>query len=319
MNTADQDTITIHNVTDKMWQAMPKYNEQPMYLLRINQEYCTYEVLVNDFPVKKYYRSGKLATAIKINEAVLKSGPQKVTIRMYPYGDLLQQEFGEDQPYMSTLNKGSAMLVEVIKVPDWKNYNISKEESIKVVKTKGYDNQEFVGAGLPFYEFSFTFKAEVPFEFEGWTNGIDLRKLDSTLLKQKIISYFKMYQKKYEEKDVNSIVNLEYNNVFRTSFSEYERKDQINDLWDEYNRVTNIEDKEFQPLKDYELAFFGDGKIATLKHSSHLGIDSRLRGQSALFFLYNNQSRARFLGMYLYMDKDKYTGKDEDIQLEMIK
>ncbi|EWH10178.1 hypothetical protein KLA_16917, partial [Cellulophaga geojensis KL-A] len=43
MNTADQDSITIHNVTDKMWQAKPNYNEQPMYLLRINQEYCTYE------------------------------------------------------------------------------------------------------------------------------------------------------------------------------------------------------------------------------------------------------------------------------------
>ncbi|EWH08538.1 hypothetical protein KLA_17534, partial [Cellulophaga geojensis KL-A] len=41
MNTADQDSITIHNVTDKMWQAKPNYNKQPMYLLRINQEYCT--------------------------------------------------------------------------------------------------------------------------------------------------------------------------------------------------------------------------------------------------------------------------------------
>ncbi|EWH10550.1 hypothetical protein KLA_16642 [Cellulophaga geojensis KL-A] len=322
MNTADQDTITIHNVTDKMWQAKPKYNEQPMYLLRINQEYCTYEVLVNDFPVKEYYRSGKLATAIKINRAILKSGPQKVTIRMYPYGDLLQQEFGEDQPYMNTLNKGSSMLVEVIKVPDWKNYTISKEESIKVVKPEGYDNQEFVGAGLPFYEFSFSFNAKVPFEFEGWSNGIDLRKVDSTLLKQKIISYFKSYQKKYEEKDVNAIVNLEYNNVFRTSFSEYERKDQINGLWEENNEGVNIKDKEFQPLQNYELAFFGEGKIATLKFGSNINTDSRYRGASTLYFTYKNKSgrlRGRFLGVYLYMDKDKYTGKDEDIQLEMIK
>ncbi|MDO6855353.1 hypothetical protein Q4599_17410 [Cellulophaga lytica] len=319
MNTADQDSITIHNVTDKMWQAKPNYNKQPMYLLRINQEYCTYEVLVNDFPVKEYYRSGKLATAIKINRAILKSGPQKVTIRMYPYGDLLQQEFGEDQPYMSTLKKGSSMLVEVIKVPDWKNYNISKEESIKVVKTEGYDNQEFVGAGLPFYEFSFTFKAEVPFEFEGWTNGIDLRKVDSTLLKQKIISYFKMYQKKYEEKNVNAIVDLNYNFTLRNFTTQYQSKQHLKEIWEEYANDLAINDKEFQPLKDYELAFFGDGKIATLKHSSGLDGDSRLRGHSALFFLYENQNWFRSLGVYLYMDKDKYTGKDEDIQLEMIK
>ncbi|WP_157451700.1 hypothetical protein [Cellulophaga lytica] len=319
MNTADQDSITIHNVTDKMWQAKPNYNKQPMYLLRINQEYCTYEVLVNDFPVKEYYRSGKLATAIKINRAILKSGPQKVTIRMYPYGDLLQQEFGEDQPYMSTLKKGSAMLVEVIKVPDWKNYNISKEESIKVVKTEGYDNQEFVGAGLPFYEFSFTFKAEVPFEFEGWTNGIDLRKVDSTVLKQKIISYFKMYQKKYEEKDVNAIVDLNYNFTLRNVTTQYQSKQHLKEIWEEYANDLAINDKEFQPLKDYELAFFGDGKIATLKFNSNINGDSRLRGESALYFLYDDEYMALFLGVYLYMDKYKYTGKDEDIQLEMIK
>ncbi|MCL5244953.1 hypothetical protein M4I21_03985, partial [Cellulophaga sp. 20_2_10] len=207
--------------------------------------------------------------------------------------DLLQQEFGEDQPYMSTLKKGSAMLVEVVKVPDWKNYSISKEESIKVVKTEGYNKQEFVGAGLSFYEFSFTFNAEVPFEFEGWSNGIDLRKVDSTLLKQKIINYFKSYQKKYEEKDVNAIVNLNYNFTLRNVTTQYQSKQQLKEIWQEYNNDLTINDKKFQPLKNYELAFFGDGKIATLKHSSHLDGDSRLRGHSALFFLYENQSLFR--------------------------
>ncbi|MDO6855352.1 hypothetical protein Q4599_17405, partial [Cellulophaga lytica] len=165
----------------------------------------------------------------------------------------------------------------------------------------------------------FTFNAEVPFEFEGWTNGIDLRKVDSTLLKQKIISYFKMYKKKYEEKNVNAIVNLNYHNELRVSSSEYEKKKQINNIWKEYSSEVSIVDKEFQPLEDYELAFFGDGKIATLKFTSNINGDSRLRGESALYFLYDDKYMARFLGVYLYMDKDKYTGKDEDIQLEMIK
>ncbi|MCL5244957.1 hypothetical protein M4I21_04005, partial [Cellulophaga sp. 20_2_10] len=166
------------------------------------------------------------------------------------------------------------------------------------------------------------FKAEVPFEFESYTNGIDLRKVDSTLLKQKIISYFKMYQKKYEEKDVNAIVNLNYNNALRNATTQYKSKKQLNGLWEEYNNVINIKDKEFQPLKDYELAFFGDGKIATLKFGSNINTDPRHRGASALFFTFRNKEerlRARFLGVYLYMDKDNYTGKDEDIQLEMIK
>ncbi|WP_435313373.1 hypothetical protein, partial [Cellulophaga fucicola] len=114
-------------------------------------------------------------------------------------------------------------------------------------------------------------------------------------------------------------VNLNYNNALRNATTQYKSKKQLNGLWEEYNSVINIKDKEFQPLKNYELAFFGEGKIATLKFSSNINTDPRHRGESALFFLYNNQSRARFLGVYLYMDKDKYTGKDEDIQLEVIK
>ncbi|EWH08370.1 hypothetical protein KLA_17579, partial [Cellulophaga geojensis KL-A] len=104
-------------------------------------------------------------------------------------------------------------------------------------------NQEFVGAGLPFYEFSFTFKAEVPFEFEGWTNGIDLRKVDSTLLKQKIISYFKMYQKKYEEKNVNAIVNLNYNFTLRNVTTQYQSKQHLKEIWEEYANDLAIKTK----------------------------------------------------------------------------
>ncbi|MCL5244955.1 hypothetical protein M4I21_03995, partial [Cellulophaga sp. 20_2_10] len=188
-----------------------------------------------------------------------------------------------------------------------------------VVKTEGYNNQEFVGAGLAFYEFSFTFKAEVPFEFEGWSNGIDLRKVDSTLLKQKIISYFEAYKKLHDQKNESSKSKEHFDQLLREGTSEYWNKKEIKRVYDEMVYSVSLENKEFQPLKNYELAFFGDGKIATLKHSSHLDVDSRLRGQSALYFLFNNKSRARFLGVYLYMDKDNYTGKDEDIQLEMIK
>ncbi|MCD8403927.1 hypothetical protein LNI92_12615, partial [Tenacibaculum finnmarkense genomovar finnmarkense] len=196
-----QESITINNVADKMWNDMPKYAIQPMYLLRINQEYCTYEVLVNDFPVYKNYDLGVNATGIKINKAILNSGEQTVTLRMYPIGNLEQEAYGGEMPYYKTLKGGSSMRIEVIKIPDWKNYDIAAEEIIKVVTTEGFDTNKFPGAGLPYYEFTFSFTAEVPYENEGWSNGIDLRKIDSTILKKKIWNYFKMYQKIHEEKN----------------------------------------------------------------------------------------------------------------------
>lgn len=314
-----QDTLTINNVAERMWQDMPKFDSHPMYLLRINQEYCTYEVLVNDFPIEKHYSRGKVATAIKINRAILKSGKQTVTIRMYPMGDLLQKAFGDDEPYMNTLYGGSSMSIEVVKVADWKNYSITDEETIKVHKTEGFDTNKFPGAGLPFYEFTFTFTAEVPYENEGWSNGINLQEIDSTILKKKILDYFKNYQKLYEEKDINKFIDINYNSELREAYSSYKSKEDINLIWEEANEVVAIDDKEFQPIKNYELVFYGEGKIATFKHSSHLAQDYRLRGQSGLYFLYDNQYYARFLGRYLYLPKEKYNGKDEDIKLEMIK
>ncbi|MCL5244952.1 hypothetical protein M4I21_03980, partial [Cellulophaga sp. 20_2_10] len=198
-----------------------------------------------------------------------------------------------------------------------------------VVKTEGYNNQEFVGAGLAFYEFSFTFKAEVPFEFEGWSNGIDLRKVDSTLLKQKIISYYKMYQKIYEEENVDKYFSINFNNTVRkVTTSYYAHKvhdgDQIfEELKKQFLNSLMKKNKDFLTLKDYELAFYGNGRIATLKQSSSFEIDQRFRGKPALHFLYQNEGEEfrRMISpyIYLYMDKDNYTGKDEDIQLEMIK
>ncbi|MCG8734661.1 hypothetical protein G1K90_11830, partial [Tenacibaculum finnmarkense] len=120
--------ITANNIIEKIQEQVKGYPQEPMYLLRINQEYCTYEVLVNDFPVYENYALGVNATGIKINRAILKSDEQTVTLRMYPIGDLEQEAYGDDMPYYKTLKGGSSMRIEVIRIPDWKNYDIAGEE-----------------------------------------------------------------------------------------------------------------------------------------------------------------------------------------------
>jgi len=311
--------ITANNIVEKIQEQVKHYDQEPMYLLRINQEYCTYEVLVNDFPIYKNYDLGVNATGTKINRAILKSGEQTVTLRMYPLGNLEQEAYGDDVAYYKTLEGGSSMRIEVVKITDWKNYKIEEEEVIKVVTTEGFDNNKFPGAGLPFYEFTFSFMAEVPYENEGWSNGIDLSKVETAILKEKIRDYFKKYQKILENKDIDSESKICFGLFTREAQSEYWNKEHTEEVCNELLKYNKIEDKEFQPLENYELAFFGGGRIATFKHSSHLDIDPRLRGKPALYFLYKNQSYVSFSSLYIYMDKDKYNGKEEDIELEMIK
>lgn len=313
-----QQTITIDNVTDIMYSNMPKYSPQPMYLLRINHAYCGYEVLVNDFLLDDNYTHKVYVTAEKINFTILKSGEQTVTIRMYPLGNSLKKEF-ESSPYFDTLEGGSGVTVEVIRVDDWANYSLESERIIKKVTSEGSENNQFVGAKLPYYEFTFSFNAEVPFENEGWSNGVDLRKYDKEKLKKQVLNYFQEYQTVHEKGDINTIVNKVYGKEYRFAESKYQTKEYTQSVWDEYLDEINKPEKEFQPLKDYELAFYGNGRIVTLKHSSLLGgvENPRLRGRSASYFLYNNKTRARFLGIYLMLPKEK---ADKGLmELEMIK
>jgi len=227
---------------------------------------------------------------------------------MYPLGNLEQKAYGDNMAYSKTLEGGSSMRIEVVKIADWKNYKIEEEEVIKVVTTEGFDNNKFPGAGLPFYEFTFSFMAEVPYENEGWSNGIDLRKVDTIILKKKIRDYFKMYQKTYEEKNSTKIVNINYDLAMRNANSLYKSKEDINDLWGEYNEDINTENKDFQALENYELTFYRGGKIVTFKHSSDFETDEILRGCPALYYLYDENYYANFLGVYLYLPESKYNG-----------
>ncbi|PKH49672.1 hypothetical protein CXF68_02725 [Tenacibaculum sp. Bg11-29] len=72
-----------------------------------------------------------------------------------------------------------------------------------------------MGTGLPYYEYTFTFNATIPYEIEGWTNAIDLRKLDQKKLESAVIYEYKKIQKLYKNNEVDKIMNMEYHSLVR--------------------------------------------------------------------------------------------------------
>jgi len=138
-----------------------------------------------------------------------------------------------------------------------------------------------------------------------------------------------MYQKTYEDKDVDKFLQLNFKKTARETTANYfahpsHDGDKIfEELKEQFSETVLIKEKDFLPLKDYELAFYGDGRVVTFKQSSSHDTDVRFRGNSALNFLYkregSNSRRIVSPYIYIYMDKDKYNGKEEDIELEMIK
>jgi hypothetical protein len=298
--------ITAQNFVDKMVAQVPNFKEHPFYYLRISQNYCVYEILVNDFPVEKNYGLGVAATPIEINHAILKSGPQKVTYRLYPINDLEKEEF-EGSESIPTLIPETNIRIKVIRVNDQRKYDSTSDENIVIthhsVNKKG--TEKFIASGQKYYEFSFTFDAKVPYENKGWSDGQDLTKLDQKLLETKILEYYKSYQKVYADRDLNAFAGINFKDELRNSISEYRDKAMIQRVWEEGSEDVKIKEKDFQPLKNYKIQFYGDGKIVSLLQNNIE--DIRLRGGSALWFFFKKEGRltASFPGAYLFLPKGK--------------
>ncbi|WP_158978278.1 hypothetical protein [Cellulophaga sp. L1A9] len=306
--------FNLDQYVDSIAAKVKHYPQEPMYYLRINQLNCIYEVLVNDKLIDKNYSLKQYATATEINSCILKSGVQKVTYRLYPIGDLIKEEYGEGET-VTTLLGNTEITIEVIRVADINTYRsivdderlILKHESKKDLKTN-----EFGGSGLPYYEYTFTFDAQVPYEIEGWTNAIDLRKQDQEKLELAIVNHYKKMQQLYKANDAASIMNMEYAMFERLAITEYRDRRYIKEMVQELYEPIQIPNKDYQPIIDYKVEYFGDGRVICLWHPSIFekpDLDPRLSRESSFYYIYlteDNKRRARFQGILLSIPKDKH-------------
>lgn len=294
------------NIVDKIATQVKHFDKEPRYFIRPLQNNCVYELLVNDFLVYKDYGIEKLATPIEINYAILRSGSQTVTVRLYPLGDALKRAYGEGETVTTLLPK-TEMKISVVK---YEAFNISQDLDDEIVvkehtaPTKE-DSNEFVGTGLPYYEYTFTFDATVPYAIKGWTEGQDLTKFDKEELEKKAVDYYSKVISIYKNKDLDKLARLRYGALYRISQVKYLKKEEIQELWDEMKADFDKKNKEFGDLENYVINFYGNKRIVSLKHPSRDPIDKRLRGRSAFWFkhIVGNRIRAKYTNLDLYLPK----------------
>jgi hypothetical protein len=295
--------ITSNNIVTKTIEQVKHYSKEPIYYLYAANSLCVYEILVNDYPIWKNYKYVQLGTPIYINEAILRSGQQKITYRLYP----APKEFngGSD-----VFDLDTQFDVKVCK-QDLKrsgSHEVIKEEKLPIKEIKVGDGEnekeiEFVAKGQKYYEHSFYFDAEVPYEIEGWSNGEDLRKIDHDLLKKWVVKFYNLRKKTVENKDKDALARQMFL-AFKEQFvAEYQNEKYIKEAWDEF--VVNYDNPsyELQPFENYKMVFFGDGRLVCLRQMSN---DVRLREKSALWGKYKDEdgnTRADFHNLYLYIPK----------------
>lgn len=294
-------SINANNIVDEISKQVKHYPKEPMYAMRQFNDLCYFEVFIDDFPFLQYFGS-KIPRAIDVNRAVFKSGVYRVNYKLYPLGS--ENNYKINYP---TLNDETNLKFSLDSY-DLKNEEADEikhsEYSVPKVEKKiseGYSEYTFEGAGKTFYEGSFNINVDVPYELKPpFENAKDLRKMDRKELETKLLKKYREVRDIYQNKDYDNIARLEYDALKMLYVSNYDSKETIKENWDEYLKAYKSPSFEMQPIENYKIEFFGNGKLAALMLDT---TDKKLRGNTALWAKvnYNGGLRPLFLTVFCYI------------------
>jgi len=307
----DMPRLTKENYVETLLKEVQHYPEEPLYGFFLHYNYCTYEILLNDVPVDFDFTYKHFVTPTGLNYYILKSGPQKVTYRLYPAGEIEPGTF-------STLIDETDFEMRITKQNKREEDRITEtvlEYRAPRIKKNDWSDR-FEGAGEVYYEGSFTFEAEVPYVNEGWSKGQDLQKFDQKKLLNEVVRFFQKQHRIYQNKDTDAMFSYLFRREKEMRQSGYNTKEDLERICFNYFNQFNFRDYEVQPLENYNLILYGDGKLATLEQASE---DVRLRKNSALWYKYtndDNQIIGTFCTYLLYLPEGKPLDADEFIVIQ---
>jgi hypothetical protein len=247
-----------------LYKEVKMYDYNPRYWIDIQSKNCTYEILLNDIPLNQYFDMIESSTvSIPMNTRILKSGKQKLTIKMFPALD-------KKQIPENSLNNNSTIDIKI------SFGEFGKEKAKDYVTVLKYVTPE-IKENTPFYETIIYFEAKVPYELKGWNEGVNLSKEDQNKLREEVEVKYNEIIKLYKDKDLNKLIDSYYNRETEIAqslfFSKKSDSDElVNGLEKDINK--NIPFK----LENYNLRIYGEGKVVALIRN-----DINYKGLSALF------------------------------------
>ena len=287
--------ITAENFVENLKSEIKHYNYEPIFYFRTNKTNCLIEIYVNGVREFKDYKLSNFITPIAFG-SILKSGNQKVTVKMYPVGNLNNESWGkENKETMTKLAEDSSVEISVVKIDEKSSKGFDDEKLI----TKQVSPKDIAGKDM--YEFSFTFDAQVPYEFEGWTKGQDLRKLDQELVRKKAVEFYVLLGEIHLNKNLDARLKLDYPSTVRIKSSYFANKENLVKTLATYKENITGYDYRMEPIEDFKTVFMGDGKLLRLNQRS---LDDRYRGKGALILKYGKTGEY-FPGITLFLPEGR--------------
>ncbi|WP_293952515.1 hypothetical protein [Sphingobacterium sp. UBA7855] len=296
-------TVSVGNALSVKEKMIKHFPIQPLYYIYIDHEQCFFEILVNDIPAFQYFQDGGIMSPITLNNYIAKSGKQKITYRLYPQ---TEREHGEGFQQLTPFTRFNLTLFS----RDNRDTVAGFDHQVQLLdhaNLKKEDGKTFIGAGLPYYEYTVTFDASVPYEVPALANATDLSKLPKDVLEEKTLEAYNYFRDLIANKNKDVYSALVFNSDVRQIVSLYQDENDVREGGNEDMFYFDNPTFKVEPIRDFTLKLYGDGKLVCLEHSS---LDLRLRGGSAIWGKYKGNTGgtfARFLSLYLYIPKGKDT------------
>ena len=271
--------ITANNLVEEIAKQVSHYNYEPIYEVYFEFGYCYIELYINDILAYKNYGEGGGSSSFTINPYLLNFSNQTIKLRMYA-----REEFGE------FLNN-SAVKLGIGSYDNQNKFSIEKQQSnLFIYQTPEDENGFFKYAGKEYFEQTVTFTLpEVPYKIEGWKDSQDLRNFDKKLLEQKVLQAYQMIQKSFKERDLDKIAQFSYNKMKDQAIAQYFDEEEMQEGWEELISIAGADNLEFFPLENYELVFYGEGRLVGLKSKKK---DKGFRGASALLCKFKREGKS---------------------------
>lgn len=247
-----QTTVEIGPGLSEAWQRLEQTLRPDVprnyYAVSFMSNGCNFEIWVNDLKVTEYFDSGGFSGMAPINSYILKSGQQRIKVRLFPV------KGHEEKGILSA----KPLWIELRCKPD-------PSGDLDSYKTFLANFIPAVPVGQPYFEYETTFDAEVPYELQGWGDCEDLR--NDPDLKAAVIARMTELGNLLLERKFRMYSDLEAVSLAETSFSFYlpyeETEQEMRQL---YESVAEGKYTRLKPMEECTLVFQADGRLVSLKY-----------------------------------------------------
>ena len=297
-NTKNKKMKNYFSKIGNLYSEVKHYNTEPEYFVEGYQSGCYYEIYVNDILVFKHYENVGLANhAVSINSKILKSGPQKITIKLFPLGEI-------DGENYTTIDPDDSFRLKIFSRDKQKPYKAFDYDFLQEHKVD-------IKTSVPYFEETITFNAEVPYTLEGWSNSQVLTEIDQDVLEQEVLLFYNKFSNTVSKKEKSVWENEIYNREKEIAFSRYFNEDDSKRIADDLSLSLQSEYLEVLPIENYNMVFYGNGRIVKLE-------SKKFKKKSALISIEerdsNGQPRKAYIFHGLALHKPKGSNKLEIIR-----